>query len=258
MRPLYIKAHTGKSGWKQLKASWSKNYIHYLQEALGLAIFMASACFFGAVLESPQSSIHHFIPDGEIRIYIMGLAMGGTAYLIFNSPVTAGSGAHINPAVSVTYYRLGRMCHWDLIFYILFQIIGGTLTVYLMQCLLGDLLTGKPVSSVATTPGIYGTLAAFIIEIFIAFITMYLILVLANEKKWQQHLSRITPLFVCCWVIIAGPVSGFGMNPARSIASAIPSGIWTAWWIYLFAPFAGMLLAAELYLLSERKAIYCS
>jgi hypothetical protein len=50
-------------------------------------------------------------------------------------------------------------------------------------------------------------------------------------------------------------MSGFGMNPARSFASALPSGIWTAFWIYLFIPFAGMLLAAELYLFAERNKV---
>jgi aquaporin Z len=56
-------------------------------------------------------------------------------------------------------------------------------------------------------------------------------------------------------VIVAGPVSGFGMNPARSLASAIPANIWTDFWIYLFIPFAGMMSAAELFLLIERKSI---
>ena len=43
------------------------------------------------------------------------------------------------------------------------------------------------------------------------------------------------------------------MNPARSFASALPSGIWTSFWIYLFIPFAGMLSAAELFLFIQRK-----
>jgi aquaporin Z len=56
-------------------------------------------------------------------------------------------------------------------------------------------------------------------------------------------------------VIVAGPISGFGMNPARSFASALPANIWTVFWIYLFAPFIGMLLAAEFYLFVERRKV---
>jgi len=56
-------------------------------------------------------------------------------------------------------------------------------------------------------------------------------------------------------VIFAGPVSGFGMNPARSFASAFLSGIWNSFWIYLLIPVAGMFTAAEVFLLSQRKNI---
>jgi aquaporin Z len=38
------------------------------------------------------------------------------------------------------------------------------------------------------------------------------------------------------------------INPARTVASALPSGIWTAGWIYFTAPVLGMLLAAQIYL----------
>jgi aquaporin Z len=54
-------------------------------------------------------------------------------------------------------------------------------------------------------------------------------------------------------VIFAGPVSGFGMNPARSFASSFPANIWTGFWIYALVPVAGMLLAAEVYLLLKEK-----
>jgi hypothetical protein len=49
-------------------------------------------------------------------------------------------------------------------------------------------------------------------------------------------------------VIVAGPISGFGMNPARSFASALPAHTWNSFWIYLVVPIAGMLSATELFL----------
>ena len=58
--------------------------------------------------------------------------------------------------------------------------------------------------------------------------------------------------FVCGYVIIAAPVSGFGMNPARSFASAFPAHIYTAFWIYMIIPFAGMLSAAEFFLFVQK------
>jgi aquaporin Z len=255
MSPLHIKVLTGTKGWIQLKASWQKNWKLYFQEALGLAIFMASACFFAALLESSTSGLHTLLPDAFTRNIIMALLMGATALLIFYSPLTATSGAHINPAASITFFRLGKLCHWDVVFYILFQIAGGTTAVYLMQWLIGAMLIEAPVQSAATVPGKPGIVPAFVIELAIAFITMSVILFCNTQQRLKKYTRFIAALLVCCWVIFAGPVSGFGINPARSLASAIPSGVWTAWWIYMIAPFAGMLAAAEVHLLFYRRNI---
>jgi aquaporin Z len=57
-------------------------------------------------------------------------------------------------------------------------------------------------------------------------------------------------------VILAGPVSGFGMNPARTFASALPSHTWTAIWIYMVVPVISMLCAAELFLSYRKRALH--
>lgn len=255
MIPLHIKVVSGGSQLGQLKNSWKKNYKHYLQEALGLALFMMSACFFGAMLEGKSSDLHSLIKNPNIRLVLMGLLMGVSALLIFYSPFTAPSGAHINPAVTITFWRMGKLCHWDVLFYILFQLAGGIGAVYAMQWLMGDLLTSPPVNSVVTVPGSNNNAAALLTEFAIAFITMSMVLFTSSHQRWKKYTRVIASLLVCCWVCTAGPVSGFGMNPARSISSALPSGIWTAWWIYLFAPFAGMLLAAEFFLFTQRRSL---
>jgi aquaporin Z len=73
----------------------------------------------------------------------------------------------------------------------------------------------------------------------------------------SERLKKFTRIFagclVCTWVIVAGPISGFGMNPARSFASALPAGIWTAFWIYLLVPVSGMLSASEVFLFVKRN-----
>jgi aquaporin Z len=252
-----IRVITTNRGFVQMKASFSRNWKHYLQEGLGLAIFMISACFFSVLLEAPNSFFHKIIPDSFTRTVIAGLLMGGTALFIFYSPFTSGSGSQINPAVTLSFLWLGKMCHWDAVFYIIAQFIGGTLAVYLMQEILGDALVNQPVNSVVTIPGKPGILPAIITEFLIAFITMLMVLFTSANSRLKKYTRLFAGCFVCCWVIIAGPVSGFGMNPARSFASALPANIWMSYWIYLLVPVTGMLAAAEIFLcISYRKWIF--
>ena len=253
MRAMPIRIFTGNTGWVQMKASFKKNWKHYLQEALGLATFMISACFFGAMLFSEKSSWYHLFPNDMMRNIVMGVMMGLTALFIFYSPWTALSGSQINPAVTLAFLSLGKMCRYDAIFFILFQIIGGTTAVYFMQLAMGDILIAEPVHSVVTVPGKHGMWWALVIEFSIAFLTMSIVLFTTHYDKLKKFTRIFTGCLVCIWVIMAGPVSGFGMNPARSFASALLAHIWTAFWIYLLAPVASMLLAASLFLLYLRK-----
>jgi len=178
--------------------------------------------------------------------------MGGTALFIFYSPWTSPSGSHINPAVTLAFLRLGKICYWDAAFYILFQFIGGTIVVYGMQFLLGQALIDPPVNSVATVPGKSGAGIAFATEFIIAFATMAMVLFTTANDTLKKYTRFFAGCLVCIYVIVAGPISGFGMNPARSFASALPSHTWTSFWIYLFVPIAGMLCAAELFLFVNR------
>jgi aquaporin Z len=214
---------------------------------------MLSACFFGAMLFSPQSAWYAFFPSGIYRDICMGTAMGATALFIFYSPWTSHSGSQINPAVTTTFLILNKVCRYDALFYMLFQVMGGTLAVLLMQWLMGNVLIAQPVNSVVTIPGKAGTGWAALTELLISFITMSMVLFTSGNKHWKKYTRIIAACLVCIWVIVAGPVSGFGMNPARSFASAVASGTWTAFWIYIFIPLAGMLLAATFYKWKEKR-----
>ena len=253
-----IQVFTGSKGMMQMKAAFQKNWTHYLQEALGLGIFMISACFFSAMLFSEKSSWYHVIPDVAIRNVLMGIAMGSTALFIFYSPFTSPSGSQINPAVTLTFLRLDKMCRYDALFFSIFQILGGTIAVYMMQWLMGKMLINAPVHSAVTIPGKFGVGMALLTELIIAFITMTMVLFTSNNDRFKKYTRIFAGCLVCTWVIVAGPISGFGMNPARSFASALPANIWTAFWIYLIAPFIGMLLAAEVYLFVESKSKFKS
>jgi aquaporin Z len=250
-----MRVHSVDRGIMLVWESFRKNRTHYLQEALGLAIFMISACFFGATLEGEHGFLRHFFPDGFTRMLIMGLMMGLTALFIFYSPFTAPSGSHINPAVTLVFLRLGKIGFPDALFYIIFQFIGGTLAVFVMAFILGNSLTDKPVYYVATVPGKYGIVWAAASEFITAFFMITMVLFTSENKKLKNYTRMIAGGLVCIYVIFGGPVSGFGMNPARTFSSALPSRIYTGFWIYMIVPVAGMLSAAEVFnIYRKRKA----
>lgn len=224
-----------------LKQNWKM----YAMEAICLGLFMASASFFGTMLEYPSSVVHQAIQNDFIRLVLMGVAMGVTATLIIYSPMGKLSGAHMNPAVSFTFVRLGKMKWQDGFFYALSQCLGGVIAVYMMVLVLGEGFTSKPVNYVVTAPGIFGAGTAFIVEIIIAFCMITMVLVTSNHSRLSKYTGLFAGFFVMTYVIVSGPISGFGMNPARSLASAIPAMQFPSFWIYVLAPFIGMLTGAE-------------
>jgi len=218
-------------------------------EAAALGIFMISAGLFTTLFECPASKLHQWMPNGDIRRALIGLAMGGTAMALIYSPWGKRSGAHMNPAVTITFLRLGKIPLWDALFYMIFQFLGGLAGVLLTALLLGRPFTTPPVNYVVTVPGPAGFAAAFCGELVIALIMMGMIMVVSNTPSIARLTGLFAGLLIISYVFFEAPLSGFGMNPARTLASAVPSGIWTALWIYLLAAPLGMLAAAEAYLL---------
>ena len=90
--------------------------------------------------------------------------MGLTALGIFYSPWGKQSGAHINPAVTLTFFRLGKIHAWDAIFYMVAQFVGATLAVYLMAAILGREISHPAVNYVVTVPGPRGAWVALFAE----------------------------------------------------------------------------------------------
>ncbi len=227
-------------------------------EAAALGIFMVSAGTFTALLEYPASFLHRALPNGDVRRALIGVAMGATAAGLIYCPWGKRSGAHMNPAVTITFLRLGKIPPWDAFFYVVFQFLGGLAGVLSTALALGKPFTQPPVNCVVTVPGPAGPAAAFIAEFLIALGMMGMIVYVSNKPPLCRYTGLFAGLLIMCYVTVEAPLSGFGMNPARTFASALPSGIWTAIWIYFTAAPLGMLLAAQAYLLvKERDSIQC-
>ena len=224
-----------------------------------LGLFMLSACSFTTLFEHPHSPVRYMLPSAFLRQALVGLAMALTLLLIIHSAWGKRSGAHMNPAMTVMFLRLGKVEPWDGVFYILFQFAGALAGVVLSSLAIGPALAHPDVNFAATEPGIRGAGAAFVAELFISGLLATTVLVTANHKT----LSRFTPYFaatlVATYITFEAPLSGMSMNPARTLGSALPAHAFHALWIYFTAPPLAMLAAAEAYLRTRSaRAVYCA
>jgi aquaporin Z len=238
-----------------LRAHWPE----YLLEALGLGLFMIAACAFTVLLEYPGSAVRQAIEDPFVRRTLIGLAMGLTAIGLIYSPLGKRSGAHMNPSVTLTFWRLGKIDGFDTTFYVLFQFLGGTLGVLLSKAVFGAaLIADAAVNYAVTVPGMPGRWVAFAAEAAISCGLMFAVLTISNQRSLNRYTGLFAGTLVALYITFETPLSGMSMNPARTFASALPAHTWTDAWIYFFAPPLGMLLAAEAYVgISGYASVLC-
>lgn len=235
-----------------------KHWPEYVIEAGALGAFMLSAAVFAAMLEHPDSAVHQAMASPVLRRLLMGLAMGGTAIGIIYSPFGARSGAHMNPAVTLTFARLGRISGRDAAAYVLAQTAGAVAGLLLAFALLGAVLAHPSVNFVATVPGPWGAAAAFLSEVAIAFIQMTVVLTVSNSR-FARWTGVAAGTMVAVYIAVEAPVSGMSLNPARSLAPALLTGSFETLWIYLAAPLVGMALAAEAFVRRRGlRAVVCA
>jgi aquaporin Z len=230
----------------------------YLMEAGELGLYMFFACAFATLLQHPASPVRHFITSSLARRVLYGLVMGSTIIGIIRTPWGKQSGGHLNPAITFTFYRLGKVELPDGLFYALAQFFGATGGVAIATWVLRGALENSAVRYAVTVPGVYGNAGAFIGELTISFMLMITILFATNAEK----LARYTPCFVgALYAIFIGletPLSGMSMNPARTFGSAFRAGYWPAIWIYFTAPTLGMLCAGEIFLRAQGSGPCCA
>lgn len=220
----------------------------YLIEGWALGTFMIAAGIVATLLGSPTSPVGMAITNPMLRNVVAGVAMGITAIALIHSPWGKRSGAHMNPAVTLTFLRLRKTRGWDAVFFIAAQTFGGTVGVLIVAALFGSAFTDAPVNYAATMPGAGGPWVAFIAELLISGVLMFVILTLSGAARLARFTGYAAGSLVALYITFESPLSGMSMNPARTFASAAPGMHWDNFWIYLCAPLLGMLAGAQLYL----------
>jgi aquaporin Z len=230
--------------WRRAREHWPE----FLIEAWALGTFMISAGAFTVLIEHPDFGVPGVIESTAARRAMIGVAMGLTAIALIYSPWGRRSGAHMNPAVTFAFWRLGKVRGDDALWFVLAQFAGGSLGVLLVAAAFGARFSEPPVSFVQTTPaGGAGADVAFVLELLISFVLMLAVLTFSGRTRLAPYTGLLAGSLVATYIAIEAPYSGMSMNPARSFASAAAAGTFAHLWIYFVAPPLGMWLAAALY-----------
>ena len=171
----------------------------------------------------------------------VALAFGLAVTLIVASSGHLG-GAHVNPAVTIGFWSVGRFRSSDVLPYVVAQCVGAILASFLCGWIVG------PVGAFgATTPSL-PIPQSFVVEMGYTGILGFVIMAVATDDRVPPGAAPFAiGATVFAGALVTGPLTGGSFNPARSLGPAIASGIWTAHWLYWVAPILGMALAMRLY-----------
>ena len=237
----------------------SKHWPEYAIEAASLSLFMVSAASFATLLQHPSSPLAGWIASPLLRRVPMGIAMGLTLIGLIYSPLGRRSGAHMNPALTLTFMRLGKVAPADAACYIVGQFIGGVAGIVGANWILGGLPADRSVNYVATIPGMRGSAVAFVAEVVISFVMMFMVLNVSNRPRVARFTGLFAGMLVATYITFEAPLSGMSMNPARTFGPAMLTHTAATLWIYFTAPLVGMLLAAETYVrIHEHARVRCA
>lgn len=148
------------------------------------------------------------------------------------------SGAHMNPAVTLTLVLLKLHPKKELLPYFGAQLIGALLASITLRLLFPEnefLGASLPQGSVWQS---------FVLEFILTFMLMIVILLTSQGRRIEQYFAPIAiGMTVGLEALFAGPISKASMNPFRSLAPAVVSGHTEHLWLYLVATTLGALAA---------------
>ncbi|KAL6295183.1 hypothetical protein ACE6H2_003325 [Prunus campanulata] len=153
------------------------------------------------------------------------------------------SGAHFNPAVTVTFAIFRHFPIKEVPLYVVAQVLGSILASGTL-CLLLDV----PQTAYFGTLPVGSDIRSLIIEIIASFLLMFVISGVATDNRAIGELAGIAVgMTIVIDVFVAGPVSGASMNPARSLGPAIVMHTYKGLWIYFVGPIVGTVLGGFAY-----------
>ena len=231
----------------KLLAALRQHWPHYLAEAAGIAFFVACSGLLAMLIKYPGSPVHQALPDNELlRRGLIGLGVCCVLVLIVYSPWGKRSGAHINPAVTLAFWQLGKIKPADALWYVLAQVAGAIGAAQVLKHVCGDWYAHPTIKYNVTQPAgptLLAALVAFGAEFLMAFLLMQVTLYCLHSARLKEWTGWLLGALLALYVTFEAPLSGMSVNPARTLGTAVAAGRYEALWVYWLAPPLAMWLA---------------
>jgi aquaporin Z len=211
-------------------------------ELLATALLLLGGLSAVCLVFGRSSPVADAVPSHSLRLLVTGLLFSGVNSLLAVSPFGRLSGAHLNPAVTLSFRLLGRVSASDVAGYLASQVLGALVGAAALRFLWRGI--AESVDGGVTVPAV-PLAAAFALEAAMTAVLMVVIFAFVSSAR----LARWTPLAI--WPVIAVLVwagassTGTSLNPARSSGPAIVFGSGLdVLWLYLLAPTTGAVAVA--------------
>jgi aquaporin Z len=136
-------------------------------------------------------------------------------------------GAHINPAVTIGFWSVGRFPGRDVVPYVVAQCIGAITASAALAWVLG------PVGNLGATTPALSIGRSFAVEAGYSALLGFVILSVATDRRTPPSVAPFAiGATVFAGALVTGPLTGGSFNPARSLGPAVVGGVWTAHWLY--------------------------
>jgi aquaporin Z len=207
----------------------------YIAELIGTMILVLMGCG-GAVIAG--SAI------GNVGIaFCFGLAVLAMVYAIGSV-----SGCHINPAITISMLVAGKISVKDTVFYVVFQCIGAVIGAGILYAIVSGnasyslALNGLGANSYKT----YSLASVLVAEIVLTFIFVLVVHGSTDERVPKGFAGIAIGLTLVLIHLVAIPIDGTSVNPARSLGPAVFVGgtALNQLWVFLVAPIIGGIIAA--------------
>ena len=200
---------------------------------------------FGFVFLAAGSVLANEVTKGNLGVTGIALAHG-LALMAMIYAVMNVSGAHLNPAVTVAMWATKKIKTKEGFWYIVAQLIGSAIAGLFLLWIFPN---GKVVNfgAPALASGITLFEGILIEAVFTFFLVLTIYGVAVDKRSPPGPIGLAIGVIVIVALLVAGPLTGAALNPARAFGPALAAGFWTNQFIYWIGPIIGAIIAGLIY-----------